>query len=447
LVDKESLPCSSEKTLDWKDYSVLGALFASGFSIIFMSSPRFLGTLIGNFERITLYFAPLILVCLLTKFKPLISRSNRTPLLLISILLAVSCLNVGFSDNPERSKQAMFDFVCTGFIPFVAALFIFRNGKSLQLFDIFCSGCLALVVLVEVVAYIQRAMTSCPPFEIVFRSPSCLFVYFVMQLIGNVTPSWPLIGVIVRNPIPTGTLVILLSSGPLWLIASRNRLQVLLGSVLALSGASLILLTRKKGAFLAASLMFAVWAIVGRKKMALLVFPLLIALMLAATTLNRVDLGNIMDPSNRAHHSHLERMEWYPFAFHIFEKHPFLGTGLRSFTQKDYLSDYSPRNKDLKNFQEVTTKLQTFDDMYLTLFVEFGGIFSLFYFTLMAWICLRFYNAYQACPEGEKNRIYRVLPLLAFAFHSITYDSLMFEPINWLFHVQMGILASIDYQE
>ncbi len=416
MVSKESFQCSSEKILDWKDYSLLGVLFVSGFSIIFMSSPRFLGTLIGNYERITLYFAPLILACLFTKFKPLISRSNRAPVLLVSTLLAVSYLNVVFSDNPERSRLAMFDFVCTGLLPFTAALFIFRKSKAVQLFDIFCSVCLVLVVSVEVAAYLQRGVSS-----------------------------WPVIGVIVRNPIPTGTLVILLSSGPLWLIASRNSLQVLLGSVLAASGAGLILLTRKRGAFLAACLMVAVWAVRKRSKIALLAIPPLIVLFVAIP-LKHINLSNLMDPKDSANLSHLERMEWYSFAFHIFEKHPFLGVGLRSFTQHDYLSDYNQRNKELKNFAEVTKQLQTFDNMYLTLLVEFGGIFSLFYFCLIAWVCIRFYRAYQTCPEYERNRIYRVLPLLAFAFHSITYDSLMFEPINWLFHVQMGILASINYR-
>jgi O-antigen ligase len=413
LVNEESCVCNSEESLDWKDWSVLGSLFVSGFSIIFMSSPRFLGAIMGDYVRAALCCAPLLFVCLFMRCRPLFIRSNRAPLLLICALLIVSYFNVSLSGDPERSKRAMLIFIFTGIIPFVSSLVIFRKWKYVTIFDIFCSACLALVVLIEVVAYLQRGFSS-----------------------------WAAIGVLVRNPIPTGTLVILLSSGPLWLIASRNGLQVLLGSVLASTGAGLILLTRKKGAFLAASLMFVVWAIVKRKKVALLVAPLLIVI-LSAIAVSNVNLATIMDTNNLDNRSHLDRLEFYPFAFHIFEKHPLMGIGARSLTQHQYLSDYSPSKNALKDFKEIVASIETFDNLYLTILVEFGGLFFILYFCLIAWICIRFYYAYQICPDHEKNRIYRILPLLAVAVHSITYDSLMFAPINWLFHVQLGILASI----
>lgn len=416
---KESCECSSEETLDWKDWSVLVLLFVSGFSVVFISSPRFLGSLMGDYVRAALCFAPLFLACLCTRCGSLFIRSYRAPLLLILTLLIVSYFNVSFSDNFERSKRAMLIFICTGLVPFVSSLIIFEKWKHVTILDIFCAACLAFAVLVEVVAYLVRGVSS-----------------------------WGEIGVIARNPIPTGTLVILLSSGPLWLMASRNSLQVLLGSVLASSGAGLILLTRKLGAFLAASLMFAVWAIIKRKKAALLVAPVLIVLLLAVIVPARhVNLSNLMDPNNTANRSHLDRMEFYRFAFHVFEKRPLLGIGARSLTQHYYLSDYIQSKIALKDFKETVANLQTFDNLYLTLLVEFGGVFFILYFCLMGWICLRFYYGYQACRDREKNRIYRVLPLLGFALHSITYDSLMFAPINWLFHVQMGILASIEYRK
>lgn len=416
---KKSCECSSRENLSWKDWSILGSLFVSGFSIIFMSSPKFLGPLMGDYGRASLCFAPLVLFCLYTKCRPLFIKSYRAPLLLISMLLIVCLCNVSFSDNFERSKRAILIFVCTGLVPFVSSLVIFRKCKYVQIFDIFCAACLAFAVLVEVVAYFQRGGSS-----------------------------WSQIDVIARNPIPTGTLVILLSSGPIWLIASKNNLQIVIGSFLASSGAFLILLTRKMGAFLAASLMFAVWAITKRKKVAFLVAPLIIILFFAVPVpVRQLNLSNIMDPNNTANRSHLDRMEFYPFAFHIFEKRPVLGIGARSLTQHHYLSDYIPSERALRDFKETVTNLQTFDNLYLTLLVEFGGVFFTLYFCLIVWICLRFYYAYRTCPDHEKNRIYRVLPLIAFAFHSITYDSLMFAPINWLFHVQMGVLASIEYRK
>jgi hypothetical protein len=40
-----------------------------------------------------------------------------------------------------------------------------------------------------------------------------------------------------------------------------------------------------------------------------------------------------------------------------------------------------------------------------------------------------------------------VLVLLGFAIHSLTYDSLLFPPVNWLFHVQVGIMAGYQASE
>jgi hypothetical protein len=42
---------------------------------------------------------------------------------------------------------------------------------------------------------------------------------------------------------------------------------------------------------------------------------------------------------------------------------------------------------------------------------------------------------------------YRVIVLLGFAIHSLSYDSLLVPPVNWLFHVQVGIMAGYQASE
>jgi hypothetical protein len=69
----------------------------------------------------------------------------------------------------------------------------------------------------------------------------------------------------------------------------------------------------------------------------------------------------------------------------------------------------------------------------------------------LAYLGLIFYIIGQYCrqthPFARVNpaEFLRLLPLLGFALQSLTYDSLMFPQINWLFHVQLGILAGYSF--
>ena len=60
------------------------------------------------------------------------------------------------------------------------------------------------------------------------------------------------------HPIPLGTLIILLSPGPVRLIVSKNSTAKLLGWLLVLLGGSLIFLTHKRGTWLALAAMLVV---------------------------------------------------------------------------------------------------------------------------------------------------------------------------------------------
>jgi hypothetical protein len=44
-------------------------------------------------------------------------------------------------------------------------------------------------------------------------------------------------------------------------------------------------------------------------------------------------------------------------------------------------------------------------------------------------------------PPSSSLEWYRLLVLLGFAIHSLSYDSLLFPSVNWLFHVQLGLMA------
>jgi hypothetical protein len=73
--------------------------------------------------------------------------------------------------------------------------------------------------------------------------------------------------------------------------------------------------------------------------------------------------------------------------------------------------------------------------------VELGTIMTLFYLGLVILILSKYCRRLRSWPESSPLDWYRVLIVLGFAIHSLTYDSLLFPPLNWLFHVQVGIMA------
>ena len=147
-----------------------------------------------------------------------------------------------------------------------------------------------------------------------------------------------------------------------------------------------------------------------------------------------------LDQNNPSHFTILYRLELYSFALHIYKKHPVFGIGLRPLTHGKYLSDYQTR-QNLKLFHQTAKELQTFDNMLLTAIVEFGSLMTLAYLILITLIITRYCRKLRPFSQARGLDLYRLLVLLGFAVHSMTYDSLLFPSINWLFHVHLGILA------
>ena len=124
-----------------------------------------------------------------------------------------------------------------------------------------------------------------------------------------------------------------------------------------------------------------------------------------------------------------------------------MGIGLRAFNHENYLADYQQHNKALGDFPQQIVTLQTFDNTLLTGLVEFGTVMTLFYLALVTLILVKYCRSLRSSPESSPLDWYRVLVLLGFAIHSLTYDSLLVPPVNWLFHVQMGIMAGYHASE
>jgi hypothetical protein len=56
-------------------------------------------------------------------------------------------------------------------------------------------------------------------------------------------------------------------------------------------------------------------------------------------------------------------------------------------------------------------------------------------------------NIFRSIREKPEKRLHAVLlltPLFGFFIHSMTFDSLIYPHLNWLFHSYLGLMANFD---
>jgi O-antigen ligase len=394
-------------------YSLLG----SGAYIVLLWSPNILGRHLSSWTQIVIYIFPWLMLWLAYSWQVIAEKEHRLEIILLVSIIILGVANTILSGFGSRSIDAMRTFLLTGVFALWAAMFLVNDPRRRQMFDWFCAGALGVILPVEILLWLVRGNSGPGAFE-----------------------------VFVLHPIPLGTLIILLSSGPARLIVSKNSTSRLLGWMLVLLGSILILLTHKRGALLSLAAMLAVWMLylVRRRRYLVISIVLVIALILPLQAQRRLAR---LDPNIGRHAAILHRLELYSFALHIWKTHPFMGIGLRSFTHEKYLPDYHLRNQALHEFPQTVATLQTLDNMLLTGLVEFGTVMTLFYLGLVICILVKYCRRLRSLPESSPLDWYRVLVLLGFAIHSLTYDSLLFPPVNWLFHVQLGIMAGYQASE
>jgi hypothetical protein len=394
-------------------YSLLG----SGAYIIFLWSPNVMGEFFSRYTKSIIYIFPWLMLWLAFSWQVVANREHRLEILLVVAIIILGILNVSFSDAPSSSLAPMRNFLLTGIFALWTSMFLLTDPRRRKWFDWFCAGALAVILPVEIITWLVR---------------------------GNYSPG--VFQIFTRHPIPLGTVIILLSPGMVRLIVTKNSTARLLGWLLVLLSGILIFLTHTRGTRLALAAMLVMWIIylVRRHRYLIVALLLLIALILPLEARRQMAR---LDPNIPRHESVLHRLELHNFALHIWKIHPVMGIGLRSSLHDQYLKDYQCRNQALHQFPQAVATLQTFDDMLLTGIVELGSLMTLLYLGLILGIVVRYCRILWSSLESSALGWYRVLVLLGFAIHSLSYDSLLVPPVNWLFHVQVGIMAGYQASE
>jgi O-antigen ligase len=388
-------------------YSLLGSWTYS----ILLWSPNVLGDFSSRWTKIIIYMFPWLTLWWVYSWQVITDREHRLEIILMVSIITLGIVNTSLSDSVSKSIDSMRTFLLTGIFVLWASMFLVTDQRRRKVFDWFCAGAVAVIILVEITAWLIRGDGGPGVFQI-----------FTL------------------HPIPLGTLIILLSTGPVRLIVSNNSPAKLLGWLLVLLGGSLIFLTHKRGTWLALAAMLVMGMIYLVRRQRYLVISILLAIALILPLEARRQVARL-DANIGRYVAVLHRLELYNFALHIWKTHPVMGIGLRSFTHDQYLHDYQQHNQKLPDFPQAVTNLQTLDNMLLTGLVELGTVMTLFYLALVILILVKYCRRLRSFPESSPLDWYRVLVLLGFAVHSLTYDSLLFPPVNWLFHVQVGIMA------
>ena len=387
------------------------ALLGSSAFVILLWSPNIFGKHVDHWDKVIIFIFPWIMVCLAYSWHVLAAREYRFEIILIVSIIILGAVNAAWSDAVSRSTVHTRIFLSSGIFALWAAMFLLTSRYRRQAFDWFCCGCLAIILPVEIIWWFIRDINHDEVFNI-----------FTL------------------HPIPLGTLIILLSPGPIFLLVSKNFKMKMCGLLLFFSSLMLIYITHKRSTWLAVAAMLVVGLMaLARRRKYLIAAGLIVMTLIFSVQGWR--LYTRLDPKVPHYASILQRLELYNFALHIWETHPFMGMGLRPLTHAKYLKDYHQLDKNLTNFPESVAKLQTLDNMVLTGFVELGSLMTLTYLGLVILIMARYVRALRLSSESSSSDWYRLLIMLGFAIHSMSYDSLMFPPVNWLFHVQLGIMA------
>ncbi len=390
------------------------AFGGSGAFTVLLQSPQFLGKTLTSWAKAWVCLIPWLLLWALFSHRVITNKEHRLEICLSGAVLLLAFLNVFCSDNARESYYSIIGFLSSGIIVFWTSLLLVRDEPQRHWFTRLCFLLLAVVVVVDGLFFLAQGGGS---------------PYFVSLFTGN--------------PIPEGTLIILLSLGPLGLMGDAETKWKAVGWLLLLLGFVLILLTERRGTVVAATVMLLAWVFHRQPRWGGVLLAGFLALAVILPFRGWAPFKPL-DQNVPSHFNILHRLELYPFAWHVFRGHPLLGIGFRPHNLDSYLAGYQQHNKELANFASTVKEKTTLDNMYLTACVELGSLMTFVYVGLIGTIIVRYLRRIKLKSDLRRDEWVRLLPLVGLMVHSFTYDSLTYPQINWLFHAQLGILAGFQ---
>ena len=111
-----------------------------------------------------------------------------------------------------------------------------------------------------------------------------------------------------------------------------------------------------------------------------------------------------------------------------------------------YFADYNIRLVNFfskEHYQEYIQSQNAFENIILTYLIEWGAIFCLIYFGGIAYIAILYFKETKKPLIREMDGVFVVAIIISFSAMSLTFDTLRFPNINWVFHTLLGLLVNI----
>jgi O-antigen ligase len=371
----------------------------------------------GHWAQVAISLA-CILPAIVVFFKvgPELIKNTKLPLEIkfVLIIVVLGLINICFSENQWESFKGMGLFLMSGILVFAVSYFVLNSRQAQEAFFYLCSFCFCV-----------------------------LLIFGAFEFFQQIRSSGERILLLSSNPIPAGSLLILLSVGPLFMFvqAEKKGGKVFWGSCL-LVGIILIILIGQKGPVLALIVLAFVGVIGFRKASLVLILLALIIVCIGYQFENSVPLQ--YKKQILKFETVLIRMEFYHVALDVVKEKPIFGLGFNSSLSRFITPYYEGKifsKLEGYSFYGATAGIRVFDNMFLSFLCEMGGLFTLVYIGLFAYtlkniVINRENSAFDNIPISLL-----LMVIAGFLAHSMTFDSLKYPHLNWLFHSILCLMA------
>jgi hypothetical protein len=343
----------------------------------------------------------------------------------VLIIVVLGFLNICFSESQFDSFKGMGLFLMSGVLVFSISYYIFNSKQTQKYFIYLCSFCFVVLLVFG-------------SFEYIHDPGKRLDIHgYLINIPGKI------IRLFSSNPIPAGSLLILLSIGPLVMVAkAENRVEICFWASCLLAGVLMIFLIAHKGPILALVVMAFVGALIYRKGTWILIVVVLVLSSLGYQLRDKVPL--FYKNQTIKIESVLVRMEFYYVALDVIREKPIFGLGFNSSLSRFIPLDYEPKiysQHSEYSFYSITQGIQVFDNMLFSFLGEMGGLFTLAYIGLFVYV-LKNINLKQNGNTNTSTHASLIFIVIAgFFIHSLTFDSLKYPHLNWMFHSLLGMMA------
>jgi len=347
-------------------------------------------------------------------------RALRNVTTIIAILVMLGFINMVFSENRPASITGISLFFMSGIMIFAASLFLLNTRLKQNLFLWLCSAILFMLCILGIGEFIRFALSG-------------------------KTDGYPIF-LVFDNALPAGSMLVMLSIGPLILLkrvkepAIKNLLSASLGLAVGV-----VFLIGERGPILSIVVMGLTFGLFHRQFLRLFIGVVFIGLLVFSFKDN---LPLFHQGKLKYFGSIVYRLESFPLSLRVFQDKPIFGIGYNGPLMKHVSRDYVPifmrrdigSNAYVSPYQVFSSSKGVLDNIFLTFWVEMGTIFSLLYFGSISFLL-----AWAFCVGKGRQEVWGemvpVFCVLAGVFvNAITFDILKYPSHNWVFHSILGIL-------